>query len=113
MRETACRADVSRNALERHDGTRTGLLRNLRLLRRRDVHDDAALEHLGELLVEFIAIVELFCHIDSFLSLAVHWNDYALQYTPFWFYQKSQSTLFPQGQKIRSVHLPSKATEEI
>ena len=98
-RDTARRADVSRDALERHDGTRTGLLRDLRLLRRRDVHDDAALEHLGELLVEFIAIVKLFCHIDSSISLAVHRNDYIPQYTPFWVYQKSQSTLFSQGQK--------------
>ena len=112
-RDTARRADVSRDALERHDGTGTGLLRDLRLLRRRDVHDDAALEHLGELLVEFIAIVKLFCHIDSSISLAVHWNDYIPQYTPFWVYQKSQPTLFSQGQKIRSVHFLGKATEEI
>ena len=35
------------HALERHDGHRAGVLGDLRLLRRDDVHDHAALEHLG------------------------------------------------------------------
>ena len=46
--DTAVPADVGRHALERHDGARAGLLRDLRLLGVDDVHDHAALEHLGE-----------------------------------------------------------------
>ena len=44
-------ADVGRDALERHDGDGAGLFGDLRLLGRDDVHDDAALEHLGEALL--------------------------------------------------------------
>ena len=36
------------HALERHDGDGAGVLGDLRLLGVDDVHDDAALEHLGE-----------------------------------------------------------------
>ena len=42
----AVAADVGRNALERHDGDRAGVLGNPGLLGRDDVHDHAALEHL-------------------------------------------------------------------
>ena len=42
------RANIGRNAFERHDGDRAGFLRDRRLLGRHDVHDDAALEHLRE-----------------------------------------------------------------
>ena len=49
MRETPpCGADVGGHALERHDGDRAGVLGDLGLLGVDDVHDDAALEHLGE-----------------------------------------------------------------
>ena len=41
-------ADVGGHALERHDRGRPGVLGDLRLLGVGDVHDDAALEHLGE-----------------------------------------------------------------
>ena len=44
--------DVSGDALERHDGASTSLLGDVRLLRRGDVHDDAALQHLGKLAVQ-------------------------------------------------------------
>ena len=44
----ACRADVGRHALERHDRDRARVLGDLRLLGVDDVHDDAALEHLGQ-----------------------------------------------------------------
>jgi len=44
----ALRADVGRDALERHHRTGAGLLGDHRLLGVGDVHDDAALEHLGE-----------------------------------------------------------------
>src|SRR5665811_638284 len=44
-------ADVRRDALERHDGDGPGVLRDLRVVGRDDVHDDAALEHLGEALL--------------------------------------------------------------
>ena len=47
-RDAAVPADVRRNALERHHRGGAGVLRDLRLLRRDDVHDHAALEHLGE-----------------------------------------------------------------
>ncbi len=45
--DAALGADVGRDALERHDGDGAGVLGDLRLLGRDDVHDDAALEHLG------------------------------------------------------------------
>ena len=41
-------ADVGGNALEGHDGDGAGVLGDLGLLGGDDVHDDAALEHLGE-----------------------------------------------------------------
>ena len=40
--------DVGRHALERHHGDGAGVLGDLRLLSVDDVHDHAALEHLGE-----------------------------------------------------------------
>ena len=53
--DAASGADVGRDALERHDGAGTGFLGDASLLRRGDVHDDAALEHLGKLLIELVA----------------------------------------------------------
>ena len=47
-RHAALFADIGRNALERHHGAGAGLLGNLGLLDVGDVHDDAALEHLGQ-----------------------------------------------------------------
>ena len=44
-------ADVGRHALEGHDGDRARVLGDLGVLGRDDVHDDAALEHLGEALL--------------------------------------------------------------
>ena len=44
-------ADVGRDALERHDGDGAGILGDLGLIGGDDVHDDAALEHLGEALL--------------------------------------------------------------
>jgi hypothetical protein len=49
--DAAGRADVGRDALEGHDGDGAGVLGDLRLVGRDDVHDDAALEHLGETLL--------------------------------------------------------------
>src|SRR5271168_1919876 len=46
--DAAFLANVGRDALERHDGARSGLLCNLGLLGGGDVHDDAALEHFRE-----------------------------------------------------------------
>ena len=40
--------DLRGNTLEGHDGNCTGSLGDFRLLRRGDVHYDAAFEHLGE-----------------------------------------------------------------
>jgi len=40
--------DVGGDALQGHDGHRTGLLGDLGLLGIGDVHDDAALEHFGQ-----------------------------------------------------------------
>jgi hypothetical protein len=47
-RHPAVAADVGRHALEGHDGGGAGVLGDLRLLGVDDVHDDAALEHLGQ-----------------------------------------------------------------
>ena len=47
-RHAAVTADVGRHPLERHDGAGPGVLGDARLLGRDDVHDDAALEHLGQ-----------------------------------------------------------------
>src|SRR5690606_37253467 len=46
--DTAMAADVGRNPLECHHGDRTCLLGDASLLGGDDVHDDAALEHLGQ-----------------------------------------------------------------
>jgi hypothetical protein len=46
--DAAVATDVGRHPLERHDGARTGVLGDLGLLGVDDVHDDAALQHLGE-----------------------------------------------------------------
>ena len=47
-RDAALRTDVGGHALEGHDGDRAGILGHPRLLGIGDVHDDPALEHLGE-----------------------------------------------------------------
>ena len=47
-RDAAGGADVGRNALERHHRAGAGGLGDPRLLGGDDVHDHAALEHLGE-----------------------------------------------------------------
>ena len=47
-RDAAVAADVGRHALERHHGDGAGLLGDAGLLRRRHVHDDTLLQHLGE-----------------------------------------------------------------
>ncbi len=47
-RHAAVAADVGRNALQRHHRGGTGILGDLGLLGIDDVHDDAALEHLGQ-----------------------------------------------------------------
>ena len=47
-RDAAVAADVGGHALERHDRDSARVLGNAGLLRRDDVHDHAALEHLGK-----------------------------------------------------------------
>jgi hypothetical protein len=47
-RDTALGADHSGDALERHDGDGAGMLGYDGLVNVHDIHDDAALEHLGE-----------------------------------------------------------------
>ena len=54
---TAGRANIGRNTLERHHRACARVLRDLRLLRGGDVHDDAALEHLCQILVQFVPVV--------------------------------------------------------
>jgi hypothetical protein len=44
-------ANVGGHAFERHDGDGAGVFGNLRLIGRDDIHDDAALEHLGQTLL--------------------------------------------------------------
>ena len=46
--DPAISSNVRWDTFERHDGAGAGLFRDLRLLRRNDVHDDAALQHLGQ-----------------------------------------------------------------
>ena len=53
----ACGADISRNPLQRHDSAGTCRLGNPCLLRSGNVHDDAALQHLCQLLVQLISIL--------------------------------------------------------
>lgn len=50
------RADVCRDALQRHDGARSGLFCDMRLLGGGDVHNDAAFKHLGKLAVKLHAL---------------------------------------------------------
>ncbi len=50
-RHAAGGPDVRRHALEGHDRDGAGILRDARLVGRDDVHDDAALEHLGQTLL--------------------------------------------------------------
>ena len=63
-RDAACGTDVGRDALEGHDGAGACLLGDACLLGRGNVHDDAALEHLRELAIEFdaVGLAVLFCH---------------------------------------------------
>jgi hypothetical protein len=48
LSDSALGADVRGDALERHHRAGAGVLGDPRLLGGRDVHDHAALEHLGE-----------------------------------------------------------------
>jgi hypothetical protein len=47
-------ADVGGDTLECHDGARAGVFCDLCLLRGDDIHDDAALEHLGEATLDLV-----------------------------------------------------------
>ena len=64
MGHAAGGADVGRHAFQGHDGASARFLGDFRLFRGGDVHDDAALEHLRELSIEFdaIGLAGLFCH---------------------------------------------------
>ena len=67
-------ADHGGNALESHDGSGAGLFGDARLLDVHDVHDDAALEHLGQADFEtqaggtkvtvLDAVLGVVCHVD-------------------------------------------------
>ena len=63
----ASRADVSGDPLQRHHGASAGFLGDAGLLRGRDVHDDAALQHLGQFLVQLITIIHSVYSILGFL----------------------------------------------
>ena len=78
-RHAARGTDVCRNALECHDGAGARLLGDACLLGCGDVHDDAALEHLRELAVEFdaIGLAGLFCH-----GCSLGWHVYCLTEHP-------------------------------
>ena len=78
-RDAACGTDVGRDALECHDGAGARLFGDACLLGRGDVHDDAALEHLRELAVEFnaIGLAGLFCH-----GCSLGWHVYCLTEHP-------------------------------
>ena len=72
---TAGCTDVCRNALQRHNGTSAGCLCDLCLLRCGDVHNDAALQHLRQVFIQFITISHGsfllcdFCTFHTVLSL--------------------------------------------
>ena len=51
------RANVGRNTLERHHRACARVLRDLRLLGGSDVHNHATLEHLRQILVQFVPVV--------------------------------------------------------
>ena len=63
-RDTARGADIRGNSFQRHDGTGSGVLSDLRLLGGCNVHDNAALEHLGKLAVQCRAVFLFFCHMS-------------------------------------------------
>ena len=71
-RDAAGRADVGGHALERHDGDGAGVLGDLGLLGGDDVHDDAALEHLGEagLDAKRAGLLGVVCHVATTPSVA-------------------------------------------
>jgi hypothetical protein len=64
--DAALDANVGGNALERHDGDRARFLCDLRLLGVDDIHDDPALEHLGEAALH--AHRSVFGHAESLAS---------------------------------------------
>ena len=66
--DAAFRADVGGHALERHHGDGPRLFGDRRLLGVRDVHDHAALEHLGEAALDSHG-AEL-CHLWRILATA-------------------------------------------
>ena len=51
------RANIGRNALERHHRACARVLRDLSLLGGGDVHDHATLEHLRQILIQFVPVV--------------------------------------------------------
>src|SRR3972149_2685102 len=65
-------ADGGGNALQGHDGAGAGLLRDPGVLRRDDVHDDAALQHLGKAALDGIS-----AGFDShWAEQTSRWNQY-------------------------------------
>ena len=54
---TAGSTNIGRNAFERHHRACARVLCDLRLLRGGDVHDHATLEHLRQILVQFVPVV--------------------------------------------------------
>ena len=62
---TLC-TNVGRNALEGHNGNRTGIFGNTSLLRVYNVHNDAALDHLGHAALDAVGTrLILVGHNDS------------------------------------------------
>ena len=67
-------ANISGDALQRHHRARAGILRDFRLFGRGDVHDHAALEHLGQITVEFRTILRHeFPFVSTLLGIALHY----------------------------------------
>ena len=62
--------DVCRDALQCHNSTSAGCLCDLCLFRCSYVHNDAALEHLRQVFVQFITI----SHGDSSINFGLLWN---------------------------------------
>src|SRR5437879_2611245 len=55
--DAALPPDVGRNPFQCHDGDGPGLLGDAGLIRRGDVHDDAALQHLGQAALDPVSSV--------------------------------------------------------
>ena len=65
---TTLGTNIGGHALQRHDGARAGIFGDTRLFRGHDVHDDAALEHIGQSTLDARSGASLFILLISHSS---------------------------------------------